>query len=102
MKKFKKIKLDYYNKELFDSINIDTTTNYEYIGSIRNIKEIDIIKYLETIGKNKKDNIKKVFKYIIKTIKIMSYKYGCYNIRLNIITDIIDNKLLFSIRFNTK
>jgi hypothetical protein len=75
MKTFKKHKLDYYNKELFDKISISKTTNYSYLGTSKNLGEKDILDYLSTIGKNDKDDLKNVFRYIAKTIKIMTQKF---------------------------
>lgn len=76
VKTFKNHKIDYYDKELFDRINIKNKTNYEYLGNSRNLKEKEVLDYLDKIGDNKKTDIKKVFCYIVKTIKIMTNKFG--------------------------
>lgn len=75
IKSFKKHKIDYYNKELFDRISISNTTNYQYLGNLINLKKNDILLYLSTIGKNNNNDIKKVYHYIVKTIKIMTNKF---------------------------
>ena len=76
VKTFKKHKIDYYDKELFDRLSVSNTTNYQYLGNSRNLKESEILDYLSTIGSNNNDDLKKVFRYIVKTIKIMTNKFG--------------------------
>jgi hypothetical protein len=86
MKSFKKSKIDFYDKKLFDNYNIEQEKTYNYFGETKNIKQSEVIKFLGELGDNKKEVNDKVFRYIIKVIKLMLSKYNLRHFWLTIRT----------------
>jgi hypothetical protein len=86
MKTFRKFKIDFYDKELFDNYNIEQEKTYNYFGETKNIKQSEVMKFLGELGDNTKEDNSKVFRYIIKVIKLMLSKYNLNNFWLTIRT----------------
>lgn len=75
MKTFKKFKIDYYDKKLFDKYDIQNEKIYNYFGKTKNISQKEVMDFLNKLGDNIKEDNDKVFRYIIKVIKEMLSNY---------------------------